>query len=1205
MSPGDRDNDDDARTRGSVGPDDSTFGALLREAAHVSDGAPVDPGARLDAGALLAGRFEVARKLGAGGMGTVYEVRDRAHGAAMALKILHSRRADWLRRIRHEFTALQDIAHPNLVNLGELLEDGGRWFFSMELVDGVDFMTWVRPGGAVCEARLRDALAQLAGGLAALHAAGKVHRDVKPSNVMVTGDGRVVLVDFGLTSQADRGESPVVGGTPAYMAPEQAAGDEVGPAADWYAVGVMLYEALAGALPHSGGRIEILDARMRGEPPAPLPAGAPSDLAALCRELLAADPEARPDAAAVAARLGAGAVTTAPVDAPFIGRAVELAALRRVADGAGARVVWIAGESGVGKSALLARWGEELTAGGFTVLAGRCYERVSLPYKAADAIAAELSARLLELADDEVRALLPAGAEHLVTLLPILGEVPVLAARAAEAAVSDPLEQQRRAFDAFRALLGELAALGPLALLLDDAQWADRDGLELLLHAVSGDGGPSILLALAARGPAPERVRDALGALTEVALEPLSPDDAATLARTLAGDAAAGAIVREAGGHPLFIAELARHGGAGQRLDDALAARYRALPAPQREVASLVALAGAPLPQETIRHAAGLPAAGFSSAVAGLRAAQLVRTHGPAGTDGIEPYHDRVREAVAAALADAHARHGQLADSIEATELAERDPEQMLYHLDAAGRQSDAAAWAERAAARAERALAFERAAALYERAIELGDRGDDTTLLERLGDARASAGRGGPAAEAYLDAAVRVNGSAQFDLRRKAAEQLLRAGHTDRGLEIVDDVLAEVGLPRSRESRGAVVSLLWQRARVRLGGLRPRRRQEPLGELEQQRLAACWSAVVGLSMASPLRSVEYQARHLRLALAAGDERRIALGLVLEGIGAAAGGPPAKRAARLLDEAARWAERVGDPHTAAYVELGRGTAAFLCGEWPRAHTHADRAETIFRGDCIGAAWEIGTAQRVSLTCLWHMGRIAELRRRVREAVADAERRGDRYTLAQMRTVLEPNILLMEDRPDEAKRVLATAGADLTRRRVQLQHWQHMQATALVHLYCGEGKAAADHIDACWRGIKKAFLLRVQAVRVFSYFVRATANLGAQVDGAGDRRARVRADRRRLIREHADLSGAHLFAGQLALLDGETAIATEQFRAAADQFRAGSMGLLAAVASWRAGDRAAAEATLRAEGIVRPDRVVAMLAPVGSEPTFAT
>src|SRR5262249_19641450 len=152
--------------------------------------------APLAAGARLCGaRFEIERALGSGGMGVVYAARDHTLGASVAVKTLRAATLEALHRLRDEFLVLHDLAHPNLVSLGELFDDPGRWFFSMELVDGVDFLAHVRPGGALDVARLRAALTQLAAGLGFLHAAGKVHRDVKPSNVLCAGD-RVVLLDF-------------------------------------------------------------------------------------------------------------------------------------------------------------------------------------------------------------------------------------------------------------------------------------------------------------------------------------------------------------------------------------------------------------------------------------------------------------------------------------------------------------------------------------------------------------------------------------------------------------------------------------------------------------------------------------------------------------------------------------------------------------------------------------------------------------------------------------------------------------------------------------------------------------------------------------------------------------------------------------------------------------------------------------------------
>ena len=329
-------------------------------------------------------RFEVRRRLGAGGFGIVYEVMDQDRGEVVALKTLRQMAPRALWRFKNEFRALADVSHPNLVSLYEMLSEDGQWFFTMELVPGVDFLSharWVAapqrewlsddlslptldvPRSAVRHAktpligpasrepalqpgpdatamdRLRDALPQLVEGIAAIHDVGMLHRDVKPSNVLVTSAGRVVLLDFGLVRGLERevtqtGEAV---GTPAYMAPEQAAAGPVSAASDWYSVGVMLHEALFGCLPFAGSAAAVMRQKQDEEPR--LAAGAPEDLGALCRDLLRRDPSKRPGSAEILDRLhrrGAGRRTSRSSSAvtatttPFVGRE---AAPRRAARG--------------------------------------------------------------------------------------------------------------------------------------------------------------------------------------------------------------------------------------------------------------------------------------------------------------------------------------------------------------------------------------------------------------------------------------------------------------------------------------------------------------------------------------------------------------------------------------------------------------------------------------------------------------------------------------------------------------------------------------------------------------------------------------------------------------------------------------------------------------------------------------------------------
>jgi len=283
------------------------------------------------------GRYQIVEELGRGGMGIVYRAIDPVQQRHVALKTLPHADPLLLSRFKREFRALAGLDHPHVVKLFELTSDGETWFFTMEMIEGVDLLNHVglrSPHATHHEAledddpdvtqvyqlfelsadrleRIRDGFAQLAGAIAALHANGIVHRDIKPSNVMVTPAGKVVLLDFGLVAMTDASGAHQslhhqVTGTAAYMSPEQAACEPVSSAADWYSVGVMLYQALTGRLPFTGKALDILVNKQKQDPvpPREIEPAVSDEWNDLCVALLQRDPKQRPAAEAILEILG-------------------------------------------------------------------------------------------------------------------------------------------------------------------------------------------------------------------------------------------------------------------------------------------------------------------------------------------------------------------------------------------------------------------------------------------------------------------------------------------------------------------------------------------------------------------------------------------------------------------------------------------------------------------------------------------------------------------------------------------------------------------------------------------------------------------------------------------------------------------------------------------------------------------------------------
>ena len=201
------------------------------------------------------GRYVLLARLGAGGMGVVYAAYDPELDRRVALKVLRRTRAG--DRLRAEARAIARLAHPNVVAVHDVGTADEEVFVAMEHVDGVTVRDWLtRPRS---RAEIIDVFVQVARGLAAAHRVGLVHRDVKPSNIMVGSDGRARLLDFGLARTAGAHE---LAGTPAYMAPEQRRGEHIDGRADQYALCVALWEALAGRRPDDGGTLDGVSDRV-------------------------------------------------------------------------------------------------------------------------------------------------------------------------------------------------------------------------------------------------------------------------------------------------------------------------------------------------------------------------------------------------------------------------------------------------------------------------------------------------------------------------------------------------------------------------------------------------------------------------------------------------------------------------------------------------------------------------------------------------------------------------------------------------------------------------------------------------------------------------------------------------------------------------------------------------------------------------------
>jgi hypothetical protein len=1219
------------------------------------------------------GRYEILSCLGRGGMGIVYESFDRQRRERIALKTLRHFDAAGLYQFKQEFRTLADVVHRNLVNLYELVaDDSDEVFFTMELVEGMEFLDHVRRSSKVpsvrpsrdgrsqkrqsrppCQAdfaRLRAALLQLVGGVNALHAAGRLHRDLKPSNIRVARDGRVVVLDFGVATELGRSAScekeRAIVGTAAYMAPEQAAGDQPAPASDWYSVGAILYEALVGAPPFDGSAVQILTKKctVDAAPPSTRVWGVPEDLDALCVDLLSYEPAQRPTAEGILRRLGGTASDHAPrprqagelSSATPIGREGQLAALHEafacVRGGCGVSVRVI-GAAGMGKSAVVQHFLDAVESeGDVLVLHGRAYERESMPYKAVDSVIDALSRHLVDLEQQGSIPVSPAGASALAQVFPVLRRVESIA-RSESAKGDDPRTLRQRAFGALRELFGALSGRSRVVLCIDDVQWGDPDSAALVAELARPPDAPPLMLLTTHRTEEAEgspfltelAARWDEGAATRtVEVGPLDAADARRLAAQWlrsdeqAEQPVAEAIARESGGSPFLIEELASTesgvhriaAGATPILERMLAERATGLPSDARQMLEVIAVGGRPMPVATVRDACAAEDR-VHQTLALLRSRRLVRVGMRNGVEVVEACHDRVRATIVATLSVEVARrhHAQLARVLEAT--AEADPETITVHLLGAGDRERAAHHAERAAAQAIEKLAFAQAARLFQLTLDSLDLASPTCgpLRKRMAEAYEWAGHPEKAARAYLSAAEGATGLQRLDLERAAAAQLVAAGRIDDGFAACRRVLSSVG--RALPDSGwaivfwvaiyRVVAVLIGRSSVRAG--------DDLSPEERLRLTALHIVSRVTAVMDPVSTQYVKARYLVDALRSGNRPHIVRAAAMEAATLSGfGRNEGRRERRLYAMSRRMAEESGDKEGLGLYELNYGIGQYLRGRFRAGVEHLDAA----REQLVALRRWQANASLYRLYALAFLGELGEVKSQATRLLADAEQRGDRYIAAHLRCSHAMAAWIAADDVEGARKHLAQSTADWAQASFLVQHSHRMVWEAEVELYSGEGEGAWARLAQDELALERSRLLEIHMIRSMTFWVRGRSALASLASARGSvrvARLAVALQARRLLEREAmpwtDALAAALEAS-IAMARQDVGGAEMALRRAIEFADTAEMTVHAAAARHRLGELlggdagtvlvTGAEEAMRARGVRIPGRYARALVP---------
>ncbi|MEM1068809.1 MAG: AAA family ATPase [Planctomycetota bacterium] len=1007
--------------------------------------------------------FVLEKLLGAGSSGFVYRVQDVKTARRFALKILHQGVPDDLLRNKSGFRRMMMFDHPNLLRVDRIHQLGSYIGLSMEEVEGQTFKRARSDLAKLPRDQAYDELLRIlrdyASGLAAMHANGLVHRDIKPDNLMVDVNGCGRIIDYGLVDAYEM-DVPVIRtrgfllGTPHYIAPEVIWSQRYLPAGDIFGLGIVLLDTLRKIERSSvdehydlklPGKHKGHDAEKIFKAIEDLPESVPAILLETCREMLERYPSERPQAVSLA-RLGLPTTHPIPwaIKPPMVGRDEETEICKKwvddVFDGHTGRL-HLSGESGVGKSRLVEeiteyieskKWGQ--------VFSAKCRVREDQPLQSFDQICDAIAHRYMKGDRERIR-MDPVSVSILQSVFPVLQNV-------LEATLTlPPVGQKNDSWDALEAsarFSQRLRDVGPLFLIIDDSQWADGDSRSVLdtLQMTACEVGLGVI-TVSRNKQDPHRVPASLS----LNLERLNHSDGRKMlsaASSRWGVEASSKLIdrlaKSSDGLPFRLQELAeefRPGGALHELDvdddsgtpdlsplqRLWQQRAERLSSEAKRVLPMLVTAGGQASMEQLGELTGLDDS-VDAAVTELVRQRLVIDEATGG-ECISIYHDQVARELIKTFRTQMLReaHNAWAKLLIRQDDSERLAARIAGHLFAAEQPGRAVAHAILAAEDAENRVAKAEAGRWYARVLPYVKGAERIRQLRNAARCFHEADHPAMAARYYQDLSQFVEGEERIECLLLATTASIRCGRLEQIRHQLHELASHLQLPRPKPFLFSQFGIRFDSARIALGGLKSLaswvedvehcdqgliNTERPQGSLKGhtqsaeevrtlQAIRLCQLLVRPLSIFDSQYAAELGVAGARLARRSGDcAQKVHVAVRQAVVGCYDHGRRRVESEASLLMLMPKAEQLGSHKAIGDLWSGIAYSHALACRWDHVSQPVDSAVKHFQETDDASSFEIADTRWIDLWAKWNLGQWAEMQRLGDRMLDDAIRRDDLF-----------------------------------------------------------------------------------------------------------------------------------------------------------------------------------------------------------------